>query len=121
MDGNTTAREVLDMIDGAFCVMSGVEIRKLWAVLTALRGPDEKGTEAAEIKWNTTAIIRTKAFPRAADSDVIPADYRSNGAMEYPNASDPVGAKSRHFLGHAWEAAIVLGIHDETFKVPGMD
>lgn len=59
-----TARAMLDVID-AFLASektSPTEKRKLWNVLTALRGPDI--SPAGQVKRISTGPIRMAAFPR---------------------------------------------------------
>lgn len=59
-------RRVLDQIEAV--LMDPDHGKQLWDVLTALRGPDTKPftQESYELKLRTTAIIRSRAFPRVA-------------------------------------------------------
>lgn len=60
----TTAREILDQIDEFLTgsAIDGRERDKLWNVLTALRGPDDRNDQQG--KDAATSIIRGKAFPK---------------------------------------------------------
>lgn len=62
-----TVRDVLDVIDEFLAGARMEDFVKLWSILTALRGPDV-GIAARSVKSRTTAVIRTKAFPRTAHS-----------------------------------------------------
>lgn len=76
-----TARKVLDMID-SFLVSDEVDLVekfRLWNVLTALRGPDNS---VPGLKFETTAIIRSLAFPTVASASIktstlVPAVFAS--------------------------------------------
>jgi hypothetical protein len=67
-----TARQVLDVLDEFISRPGNEEFvqekRDLWAVLTALRGPD-KEYEAVQLKDSATAVVRAHAFPRCAALD----------------------------------------------------
>lgn len=60
----TALRHVLDEID-IWLSKPGLG-DDLWAVLTALRGPDDPELQC--IKWQTTARVRAHAFPRTAQT-----------------------------------------------------
>lgn len=73
-----TVKEVLEIID-AFLMRDDHESRDLWRILTALRGPDN---DDERLKKTTTAVIRSKAFPRCHNKfSQGGAFYSVNGAI----------------------------------------
>jgi hypothetical protein len=55
---------LLDLIDHHLTYRDD-HSRRLWAILSALRGPDESG--ASELKYRTTVALRSAAFPKTAN------------------------------------------------------
>ncbi len=96
-----TAKEMLALLDNFpasigdnpdHANLPGSESRKLWAILTALRGPDD---DDEVVKSRTTSIIRARVLPhlsRAAGAFVNMSD-------PLPNPSD-VNTPSTHFNNH---------------------
>lgn len=81
----------------------------LWAVLSALRGPSiGDGGE----KDNTTAFIRTAAFPRAAKSKrfAVPSFDRAGTHIRVSRETN------WHFRNHIEEAAEALGLKVEIIE-----
>lgn len=108
-------REMLNTIDG-FLQETG-DGRDLALVLSALRGPDASGIEGVDaVKMQTTAAIRTAAFPGLAKMAELPKSWK--GASEVWKMADPRdfrdpegsirGVLGWHFLDHVTEAARVL-------------
>jgi hypothetical protein len=61
----TTARGVFDLLDDFLLAHAeDGESAKVWAVLTALRGPDNKEDDL--VKHATTCHVRMRAFPKLA-------------------------------------------------------
>ena len=91
------------------------DAKKLWWVLTALRGPDSYNV--IEYKGATTAVIRHACGLRQGVG---------NGATVNPDSvfsarlrTDPPGALSYHFVEHARFAFEELGLEWDTFNEPG--
>lgn len=88
--------------------------REVWCVLTALRGPDADDP-VEDVKYATTAVIRTAAFPKTAERRE--AGYAQIGAIfaplervyKYPDDGPNIGGEE-HFRFHAEKAAGVLGL-----------
>lgn len=105
-----TCSDVLEIID-VFLNKNNDESKTLWAVLTALRGPDNN--EQGLLKDTTTAVIRTKAFPKTAirylngESTTFGAIFAPKKRKFHPslkiNSFD-------HFLAHAKAAAKALNL-----------
>lgn len=88
--------------------------KRLWAVLTAMRGPDYENGEQYDDKISTTAVIRRAAFGADALADsgsIVRRDSRDavkrRRAMEASYA-DP--DDRRHFYDHARAAFDSLGL-----------
>lgn len=73
----------------------------LWALLTALRGPDD-GNDL--LKMDTTAIIRKRTMPNIASRKAMVDDRKISKLLDY---SDLTG--SIHFLNHIRSAVYALG------------
>lgn len=97
-----TYRQVLRVIDRTLSC-GGAQAEGLWAVLTALRGPDNGGHT---LKLSTTAVIRTAAFPRTAKRGGEMLAMFAPKGERYAN----FGGDHIHFHRHANEAAAVLGL-----------
>jgi hypothetical protein len=123
-DGKLTKKEcqvlrrVLNDLDQMFA--KATTSRDLWDILSALRGPDN---DDVVLKNDTTAFIRTWAFPRTAMSMDCPAIFRGVDyltekqmqALAYP--SEYGLGENDHFLGHIRNAARVLQ-QVRPFKAP---
>jgi hypothetical protein len=102
-------RAMLDQIDAMLVEMTD-ESRELWAILTALRGPDA-GDYGEKAKF--TIPVRRAAFPRTAAAvraSMTLADFEVYGvapekAMSYSPSED-----YQHFQGHVYEAQQALGM-----------
>lgn len=108
----TTAREMLDVIDEFLLTAPSAEQRSLWDVMCALRGPDEESRQ--DEKASTTSVIRTKAFPRVANSLgksrslgslILRASFAKDDAPFHLNDST---SPFDHFSNHAGRAWLVL-------------
>ena len=100
-----TARYALDVVDRTLA-QGGDEAQGLWAVLTALRGPDAAVAQAGD-KVSRTIPIRIKALPRTAravqqEKMWIAASFGRSLKMPfvYPRAE----RYGDHFLLHAYQA-----------------
>lgn len=86
------------------------EGRKLWDVLTALRGPDDGDVT---VKAQTTEIVRSAAFPKLAKASFSKFSSNQTGALF---AELPVGkinlvrTTTGHFKRHIEDAANALGV-----------
>lgn len=93
-------RKELDRID-LFLTKKDAASVDLWAVLTALRGPDVNPTYS-NVKDRTTSIIRTKAFPRTSAGNNLPATFGpARKAVVLEGAATEV---SKHFAAHIQKA-----------------
>lgn len=102
-------REILYQIDMYLSTGDVSKSAALWAVLSALRGPDD---EAELTKLATTAVIRAKAFPLTAK-----LSHATGGrvrASMIPDRDTSVfmrqHMKFSHFVGHARDAFRALGL-----------
>ena len=106
-----TAKEVLDALDEFFVTADEGEARDLWAILSALRGPDGvNGNGDHTLKVNTTGIIRAVAFPRLANLwkqgvIVIGATFTSHRRLD---SISTYFSFYNHFLSHIRDAKRVL-------------
>lgn len=107
-----TLREALDYIDNIL-VQQDETSQQLWAVMTALRGPDNP--EKDNLKYNGTIFVRRAAFPlTTAKADSNPSVFTrgySNGAawstireMKVPTAWEG------HAESHLYHAMHTLGL-----------
>ena len=90
-----------------FLLKGGRNAIDLWAILTALRGPDDNSDSF--LKASTTEPIRTKAFPvlaREGNNGGIPAGFAprsrkidSRAGFRFP---------FNHFLSHVDMAAVAI-------------
>lgn len=93
----------LDQID-AVLAAGGPEAKKLWDILSALRGPDVTTVS----KDRTTSVIRAAAFPlTATKTGAVAADFNRTfeGAIQVGDLD-----VNTHFKGHIREAAKALGL-----------
>lgn len=97
-----TMLQVMKLIDTEAVRMTRNEQRKLWYVLTALRGPDNNGD-----KWNTTAVIRAKALPQWSKHPNFLGTHNRYGSFVAP-AIDTNPSANNHFARHAMKAAEAL-------------
>ena len=97
----TTCREMLAEINAwAYAMgLEHTEVKKLWTVLTALRGPDDGGDKT---KYQSTSIIRRVALPFSKEHT---CPVNTKGA-EINLTSD----SSSHFNSHILAAAEALDI-----------
>ena len=115
-----TAKQLIEEIDDFFAQEErdrGVynqalvsEKRKLWAILTALRGPDVEDPDSI-VKFNTTARIRQRVLPKTVKAEseckvVFPAFLYPGGNEN--EAADMAINVSLHFYSHYIQAVSVL-------------
>lgn len=103
-----TLRSILDQIDEV--LVKGDEVAQgLWAVMTALRGPDDE-TATSNLKSDLTIPVRRAAFPKTAALTWtnLGASFGWDGCIWNP-ATAPEG----HFGNHARKAAKALGLGQE--------
>lgn len=99
--------KMLSTIDKFLLMPQG---NRLWNVLSALRGPDINGME--DLKQETTAVIRVKAFPKATApgcplSAVVDLNY--SGTLDDAKASAEVRTVDMaHFGYHIIDAISAL-------------
>lgn len=96
----TTAKDILAMIDEWSLNASYPEKRNLWDILSALRGPD---SDNEELKERTTTVIRSKAFSNFGKEC---AWFAPRGVKIQMNGTED----QKHFIGHIKMAANALGI-----------
>lgn len=91
------------------------EQRKLWNILTALRGPDGSPTWLARKvrKAQTTAIVRYAAFYGAAGGS---AKIRAGSVVVLPPKEE-----WDHFDQHVAKAAVALGLEIRSEKLAGQE
>lgn len=103
-------RRMLDAIDRFLTTPANLRdgtSRKLWLVLSALRGPD---SNSRAIKDQITIPIRRAVFPRIAAD--VSAEYTIGACFSsYPTKRDPnLEDASLHFMSHARSAFELLGL-----------
>lgn len=81
-------RDALAAIDNAAADMDSLEREDLWAILTAMRGPDERAMRD-EFKQLTTTRLRAITIPFLADV----ADVNWSDKESVENAADPREAR----------------------------
>lgn len=126
-----TAREVLDALDEWFVTAPPEETKKMWNILSALRGPDHNQVEfgtTAGLKFKNlyTIPIRRAAFPRLRDLKDGKKDVSQQplgimiGPLQVADFSidthwrdkelSPTSTPGAHFILHAQVANHDLGI-----------
>lgn len=101
-----TAKQVLKEIDAMAAGMEPLEAKKLWDVLSALRGPD---AELGYAKRATTEQIRRRSLPKLAGKFVAVAPNARE--VKEPWAVEARGEISAgHFRQHAYAAFDALGL-----------
>lgn len=101
-----SAREVLAALDGWALHTDEEEVRHVWHVLTAMRGPDLPDPEDA-IKWATTAKLRGAVLPTLAGrAGAFVIIGTGEGAVEELMAYS--GGGGGHFSTHLRFAATTL-------------
>lgn len=100
LDKDMTFRDVLSIIDQWSTKAACGEGRKLWLVLTALRGPDNND---CDLKAKTTEIIRSKSLPNLALAGG--AYVARTRKVVRLNLTEDI-----HFSSHTLQAARVLEI-----------
>lgn len=106
--GGGAAQRALEYVDSVLAG-GGPESKKLWDILTALRGPDRDDQQ--RYKGGLTAVIRSAAFPKAAvaRSRAFSADF----APSYTGQEVKTGAAglaNSHYGLHVEAAAVALGL-----------
>ena len=96
-------RAVLKVID-TLLAKGGQDAMDLWAVLTALRGPDGHGDIL--LKFRTTCVIRTAAFPK---TETAPRSLPAQFANPLNTFAVPE-TDNAHFNTHVLKAADALGL-----------
>lgn len=101
----TTAKEVLAFIDQWADSAPKEEVKNLWSVLTALRGPDNGDHK---LKLCTTAVIRGLTLPILSKSN---GAFNNDGRYGEPVISlGDVSPEDFHFWSHITSAAKYLGL-----------
>jgi hypothetical protein len=110
MEEPKTAKEMLALLDTFLSDADLTESKKLWDVMTALRGPDNKSDT---FKDHYTIPVRVAAFPKLAAMN-----GRETGSIFYtfddqhgyrPDSKDGgYGSPLEHFVQHAHKAAFAL-------------
>jgi hypothetical protein len=98
---------LLDLIDHHLTYRDD-HSRRLWAILSALRGPDESG--ASELKYRTTVALRSAAFPKTANLAYPYANGAEFGTvgMSLPDIALEPYTDHYHFLNHVRDAVRAL-------------
>lgn len=108
-------REVLRKLEDSLLGESDEVVNSVLAVLSALRGPDEKVT--AELKPATTAVIRRYTFPRLLQEGTRMASFGlevsddSELCAQVRQRSDVGLSPSSHFGYHYRAAFTALNLH----------
>lgn len=124
MTNRKTAADVLAALVEDFGVLPNEERKKVWDVLTALRGPDGVHDADDLLKQSTTCVIRRRLFgdalsrldplgyPYAAQNGDTPARAAQRATCDLESV--PVSAASKHphahFIRHAQRAFRALGL-----------
>jgi hypothetical protein len=119
-----SVRKVIEGIAASEKDMSIAEKRDLWAILTALRGPDADADDSSRLKWATTARLRAAtlrylasdvgAVVEWAEQDVdvaIVAARIMNAVDSYEHSENDTGLAeggTYHFYAHMRNAATAL-------------
>jgi len=93
--------EIQDMLDGKS--YSG----ELWDVLTALRGPDSRNRK---IKYATTAVIRSAAFPKRPCEERSVFGKDSAKLAKRRKSLFETKVDNNHFREHVRDAFAALGL-----------
>ncbi len=109
----TTAKEVFAQLRESFINLDCTERRKVWNVLTALRGPDRVDKD---LKTASTAVVRGVAFGQHASAciqefalvEFADTDYFAELRNEASKSCD--GSVDYHFLSHICRAFEALGL-----------
>jgi hypothetical protein len=112
-------RAILDVIDEHLSTGDPRDSCELWAVLSALRGPDDStrnSTKDFALKTCTTSVIRAAAFPRTAK-----LSHGEGGRVCASMVPDSLELREKrgrlfkigHFISHAKSAFDALGISFE--------
>lgn len=108
-----TLKQVLNVVDVAL-QRQDKTAKKLWQILTALRGPDRY--DVGESKGTSTIHIRRAAFPKTTKwADEFNSGYIVGASFSsYSNVSlpDEIG----HFNTHAREAMFALGLFKDPYE-----
>lgn len=100
-----TAKDILASIDKWGYHTNRVEAKKLWLILSALRGPDVEDAG----KHGTTLLIRTAALPQLADTAGYEKHYRPVADAELVTLAEGGGVGGgHHFRTHIRLAARAL-------------
>lgn len=106
LDATPRVRAALTAVED---VLAGLDsdAGDLWAILTALRGPDEERTTN---KYFATVPVRRAAFPRLAQNSFRSTGMLANFGSEYspPIASISFDYPYTHFKGHIISAVAAL-------------
>ena len=106
-----TAYEILDELDNWFMEADLNQATQLWAILTALRGPDQPGLES--LKTTTTAVIRAKALPKTFKYSHLTTAANSNYGLTIQEAINSIitpTVPQTHFTAHAlWALEFLTG------------
>jgi hypothetical protein len=102
-----TVMGALKAIDKIVMGLSNLKRRKLWDVLSALRGPDNA---APGVKTSTTALIRYRAFPEWCSESTFPAMASSLDNIVRLKYRRSKLQRCTHFSDHARKAFLALGL-----------
>lgn len=110
----TTAKEVFAQLRESFISLDYTERRKVWDVLTALRGPD-RGDNVA-LKAASTALVRGVVFGQHAGAyirefafvEFADTNYFAERRNMVSESCD--GSVNYHFLSHIRRAFEALGL-----------
>ncbi len=114
--GGGAADRALTQIDNILAA-GGPEAKKLWDILTALRGPDDRTQQG--FKASTTEIIRSAAFPAVARK--VAQGGRIDFSASFASTAAPQAVKTgytnlfgTHFGSHVALAVVALGLDLDT-------
>lgn len=93
-----SVKTIIDGLDKASATLSGQDADDLWAILSALRGPDSGGND---LKWATTAVIRAKTVPHLAhEAGADVNDYEGTFDLAHRYINEHADEAGSHFRIH---------------------
>ena len=101
-------REMLDQIDTFLTTESIDDVRELWNVLTALRGPDVASDHKSKVY--ATMPIRRAAFPKVVAMHAEGIRFVGAAFLGDEPYVRPEADSDWHFQSHAVSAAHALGL-----------
>lgn len=108
--GSTLAKCIENLYKdiSSFCPKESTDIkdRTLWAILTALRGPDDSKVPDTMLKWYTTARLRAIVCPN--EMNFCDINHSPLNTIQLEERADLLTMCSRHFAQHWYEAVAAI-------------